>query len=137
MIRRHDIDALRVLAFGLLILYHVGMLYVAPLADWRGLPLHSHYLATWLQYPMLFVNRWRLELLFLISGLAVHFLRGKTGLGGLAWKRTLRPLLPLIFSMLAVIPIQSYVAGRTDHMSAPGFRAFLPYSWTHSYKVYG
>ena len=29
--RRHDIDALRVLAFGLLILYHVAMFYVA---DW-------------------------------------------------------------------------------------------------------
>lgn len=29
--RRHDIDALRVFAFALLILYHVGMAYVA---DW-------------------------------------------------------------------------------------------------------
>ena len=55
MTRRHDIDALRVLAFGLLIFYHAGMLYVAPVADWQGMPLHSHYLATWLQYPMLFV----------------------------------------------------------------------------------
>ncbi len=27
--RRHDIDALRALAFGLLILYHLGMYYVA------------------------------------------------------------------------------------------------------------
>ncbi len=32
MNRRHDIDVLRVLAFGLLILYHVGMFYVA---DWE------------------------------------------------------------------------------------------------------
>ena len=29
MNRRHDIDALRALAFALLILYHLGMLYVA------------------------------------------------------------------------------------------------------------
>jgi len=137
MTRRHDIDALRVLAFGLLILYHAGMLYVAPVADWQGLPLHSHYLATWLQYPMLFVNRWRLELLFVISGLAVHFMRGRTGLAGLAWKRTLRLLLPLIFGMLVVIPIQSYVAGLTDRMIAPGFGAFLLHYWTHSYKDYG
>ena len=27
--RRHDIDVLRVLAFGLLILYHLGMFYVS------------------------------------------------------------------------------------------------------------
>ncbi len=137
MTRRHDIDALRVLAFGLLILYHAGMLYVAPVADWQGLPLHSHYLATWLQYPMLFVNRWRMELLFVISGLAVHFMRGKTGLAGLAWRRTLRLLLPLIFGMLVVIPIQSYVAGLTDHAIAPGFGAFLLHYWTHGYKDYG
>lgn len=31
MQRRHDIDALRVIAFWLLILYHVGMVYVL---DW-------------------------------------------------------------------------------------------------------
>ena len=137
MIRRHDIDALRVLAFGLLIFYHFGMLYVAPVADWHGLPLHSHYLATWLQYPMLFVNRWRLELLFMISGLAIHFMRGRTRLTGLAWKRTRRLLVPLIFGMLAVIPIQSYVAGLTDQMIAPGFGAFLLHYWTHGYKDYG
>ncbi len=136
MTRRHDIDALRVLAFGLLIFYHAGMLYVAPVADWRGMPLHSHYLATWLQYPMLFVNRWRLELLFLISGLAVHFLRGKTGLAGLAWKRTLRLWVPLIFGMLLVIPIQSYVTALTDHAISPGFGAFLLRDWTHGYQDY-
>ena len=83
MNRRHDIDALRVLAFGLLILYHLGMLYVS---DW-GFHLKSHYLAGWLQYPMLFLNRWRMDLLFLISGLAVHFLRGRRPLPVVAWRR--------------------------------------------------
>lgn len=137
MTRRHDIDALRVLAFGLLIFYHAGMLYVAPVADWQGLPLHSHYLPMWLQYPMLFVNRWRLELLFVISGLAIHFMRGRTKVAGLAWKRTLRLLVPLIFGMLVVIPIQSYVAGLSDNAITPGFGAFLLHYWTHDYKHYG
>lgn len=134
MNRRHDIDALRVLAFGLLIFYHAGMLYVAPVADWQGMPLHSRHLAEWLQYPMLFVNRWRMELLFLISGLAVHFLRGRTGIGALAWKRTVRLLLPLVFGMLAVIPIQSYVAALAAHRIAPGFGSFLLHYWTHGYR---
>ena len=137
MSRRHDIDALRVLAFALLIFYHLGMLYVAPRSDWRGMPLHSAHMAQWLQYPMLFVNRWRMELLFLVSGLAVHFMRDRTGLTGLARKRSLRLLVPLIFGMLVVIPIQSYVAGLTDHMIAPGFDAFLVHYWTHDYRDYG
>lgn len=136
MNRRHDIDALRVLAFGLLILYHAGMLYVAPVADW-GYHLKSSYLAEWLQYPMLFLNRWRMELLFLISGLAVHFLRGRLNLPALAWKRTVRLLLPLVFGMLLVIPIQPYVQGVTEHAIAPGFLAYLPHYWTHGYREHG
>jgi hypothetical protein len=136
MNRRHDIDALRVLAFGLLILYHAGMIYVAPISDW-GFTLKSGHLAEWLQYPMLFLNRWRMELLFLISGLAVHFMRGRIGLPGLAWKRTVRLLLPLVFGMLVVIPIQPYVGALADHAIEPGFGAFLLHYWTHGYKDHG
>ena len=46
--RRHDIDALRVIAFGLLILYHVGMVYVD---DW-GFHIKSPHQWEWLQWPM-------------------------------------------------------------------------------------
>jgi hypothetical protein len=126
MNRRHDIDALRVLAFGLLILYHLGMLYVS---DW-GFHLKSHYLAGWLQYPMLFLNRWRMDLLFLISGLAVHFLRGRHPLPVVAWRRTVRLLVPLLFGMAVVIPIQPYVQGVDNGRVAPGFGAFLLRYWT-------
>ena len=66
MQRRHDIDALRVIAFSLLILYHSAMVYVA---GW-DFHLKSSYQAEWLQYPMIALNRWRMPLLFLISGIA-------------------------------------------------------------------
>ena len=124
--RRHDIDALRVLAFGLLILYHLSMLYVA---DW-DFHLKSSDTAEWLQYPMLFLNRWRMELLFLISGLAVHFLRGRTSLPGLAWKRTVRLVLPLLFGMAVVVPIQPYVQGLSNGLVQRGFGAFLLRYWS-------
>ncbi|MDP3619731.1 MAG: acyltransferase, partial [Ramlibacter sp.] len=42
--RRHDIDTLRALAFGLVILYHVGMYYVA---GWHW-HLKSPHEAAWL-----------------------------------------------------------------------------------------
>jgi surface polysaccharide O-acyltransferase-like enzyme len=124
--RRHDIDALRVLAFGLLIFFHLGMLYVA---DW-DFHLKSSHTAEWLQYPMMFLNRWRMELLFVISGLAVHFLRGKTSLPRLAWKRTVRLMLPLLFGMAVVIPIQPYVQGLSNGLVQPGFGTFLLRYWT-------
>ena len=64
--RRHDLDALRTIAFALLIAYHLCMLYVLDW-DWH---IKSSYLAEWLQWPMLFVNRWRMDLIFLVSGIA-------------------------------------------------------------------
>ena len=66
--RRYDIDALRIFAFGLLILYHVAMFKVA---DW-GRHVKSTYQAKWLQLPMMLTNQWRMPLLFLTSGLAVN-----------------------------------------------------------------
>ena len=53
MDRRHDIDALRVFAFALLILYHVGMVYVV---DW-GFHIKSPTLLAWVEWPMVLVNR--------------------------------------------------------------------------------
>jgi hypothetical protein len=128
MNRRHDIDALRVLAFGLLILYHAAMLYVA--GEGWDFHLKSSHTAEWLQDPMLFLNRWRMELLFLISGMAVTFMRRRSTLPRLAWKRTVRLLLPLLFGALVVIPIQPYVQGLSTHLVQPGFGRFLLRYWT-------
>ena len=119
--RRHDIDALRALAFLLLILYHVGMYYVA------GWPWHlkSPHAAEWLQWPMQAVNIWRMDLVFLVSGVAFGFLsRGQTPLG-LLGQRAWRLLLPLVFGMTVVVPYQAYVQGVANGLVAPGFLAFM------------
>ncbi len=42
MPRRHDIDTLRVFAFALLILYHVGMVYVAEWATTSKAPIRQN-----------------------------------------------------------------------------------------------
>ena len=81
MNRRHDIDALRTLAFSLLILYLLAMLYVF---EW-GWHIKSSFLSEALQFPMLFVNRWRMDLIFLISGVSTAFLMQKIAkVGGAA-----------------------------------------------------
>src|ERR1700741_3050984 len=64
MNRRHDIDALRALAFAFLILFHIGMLYIAGW-DWH---IKSRYTTPALDLPMIFLNRWRMDLIFLVSG---------------------------------------------------------------------
>jgi len=121
--RRHDIDALRALAFGLLILYHWAMLYVGG-EDW-GWHLKSLHTTEAIQLPMLLVNRWRMDLIFLISGLSVHFLMRDTSIGRFVRLRTWRLLLPLVFGMLVVVPIQPYAQGVANGLVAPGFWSFL------------
>jgi glucan biosynthesis protein C len=123
--RRHDIDALRAIAFGLLILYHGGMFYVPW--DWHVKSVH---LAPWLETPMLLVNQWRMPLVFLISGLAVNFLLGegaqrRMGYGAFALARIRRLGWPLMFGMAVVVPPQAYQEALANGATAPGYLDFL------------
>jgi glucan biosynthesis protein C len=97
------LDWLRVAAFGLLILYHVGMFYVTW--DWHVKSDHAGHA---IEPLMLLTNPWRLTLLFLVSGAATRFMADKMTSGALAGKRTMRLLIPLVFGMLVIVPPQSY-----------------------------
>ncbi|WP_456980845.1 acyltransferase family protein [Luteimonas sp. A478] len=121
MPRRHDIDTLRVFAFALLIVYHVGMVYVA---DW-GYHVKSAHQAEWLQWPMIAVNRWRMPLLFMISGIALGLAMASRGGSRLALSRSWRLLLPLSFGMLAVVPVQAYCEALGNGAIEPGFGGFM------------
>ncbi|HMB38958.1 MAG TPA: acyltransferase family protein [Wenzhouxiangellaceae bacterium] len=123
--RRHDIDALRVFAFALLIAYHVGMVYVQ---DW-GFHIKSPQQWDWLQWPMVAINRWRMPLIFLLSGIALGLSRGATRPGRLALRRTRFLLIPLIFGMLAIVPVQAWVEARLNGAFDGGFVSFLLRYW--------
>lgn len=123
--RRHDIDALRVFAFALLIAYHVGMVYVH---DW-GFHIKSPHQWEWLQWPMVALNRWRMPLIFLLSGIALGLSRGATRPGRLAMRRTRFLLIPLIFGMLAIVPVQAWVEARANGTFDDGFGFFLLRYW--------
>lgn len=125
MQRRHDIDSLRALAFGLLIAYHLGMLYVH---EW-GWHVKSSYLSEALQMPMLMLNRWRMDLIFLISGVSTGLmLQREFGamLGRFLRLRSWRIALPLVFGMLVIVPIQPYCQGVMNGKVEVGFLEFLP-----------
>ena len=119
--RRHDVDALRALAFALLILYHLGMLYVGEW-EWHIKSRHTY---DWLQWPMLAMNRWRMDLIFLVSGVATAFMLRPGGLWATFRRRCARLLLPLVFGCLVIVPIQPYVQGVVNGAVEPGLLAFL------------
>jgi hypothetical protein len=104
-----ELDWLRVLVFGLLIFYHVGMLY----AEGWGWHYKSSYSSKFLTNIMLWSNQWRMSLLFLISGAAVSFLLAKQSGWQFIRKRVSILLLPLVFGMLVVVVPQVYVEANT------------------------
>src|SRR5687767_9355722 len=101
--RRIDLDWIRIGAFLVLILYHVGMYYVSW--DWH---VKSPAASRTLEPLMLAVNPWRLALLFLVSGAATAFMLRRLAPGPLARSRSLRLLVPLLFGMFVVVPPQAY-----------------------------
>ena len=118
--RRYDLDWLRIAAFGLLIGYHVGMLYVPwdfhVKSDYRGGP--------GLTALMLASNPWRLPLLFVISGAATAFMASGFGRGALAWQRIKRLLIPLVFGMALVVVPQVYFEVTEAGRYSGSFMAF-------------
>jgi hypothetical protein len=118
--RRYDIDALRFLVFSLLIVYHTAMLYL----DGAAFHMKSSYLTDALNFPMVFINRWRMEIVFLISGVSCAMMT-QTSRGAFLRRRLQRLFLPLLFGVLVVIPVQPYCEGVSNGLVEPGYGAFL------------
>ena len=102
--RRHDLDWLRVLVFALLIFYHVGMFFV----PW-GWHIKNEVEYSWLRYPMLFLNQWRLPILFVISGMGTFYALNKRSSTQFVSERFRRLFLPLVVGMLLIVPPQVYI----------------------------
>jgi len=102
--RRYDLDWLRVIAFGLLIFFHTGMVYVE---NW-DFHIKSQYLSSFLENVMLIVEPWRMPLLWFISGVAIRFILVKVSVQRFLAIRTYKLLLPLLFGVLVIVPPQLY-----------------------------
>ena len=129
MARHYGMDWLRIGAFALLILYHIGMVFV----PW---PYHVKAVTTldWVKLPMLATSPWRLTLLFLVSGYASRALLIRApDLKRFVTTRTSRLLVPLAFGMVAIVPPQSWVELVTQH----GYARTLPWFWGHDFWRFG
>src|SRR5260370_33868097 len=103
MERRPDLDWLRVTAFGLLILYHSGMAWSGW--EWHIYINYSESLP-WLRDAMRFTNRWRIPLIYMVSGGAIVLALGQRTVATFALDRVRRLLLPLVFGILVIVPPQ-------------------------------
>ncbi|GBL04497.1 acyltransferase family protein [Glaciecola sp. KUL10] len=105
MNRRHDLDNLRIIAFFVLIFYHIGMYYVL---DW-GWHIKSETTYRWLQELMVMTNPWRMSLLFFISAMALSLVAQKYTPLSLLKMRFTRLVIPLLFGMYFIVAPQAYI----------------------------
>jgi glucans biosynthesis protein C len=102
--RRADLDWLRLIAFAFAHTLPRGM-------AWSGLkcPLASTESIGWLREGMRFLDRWRMPLVFVVSGAAIVLALGTRSPESFTFDRVQRLLLPLAFGMVFLVPPQDYV----------------------------
>lgn len=120
-IRRYDLDWLRVIVFGLLIFYHVGMFFV----PW-GWHVKNNTIYEGLRWPMLFLNQWRLPILFLISGMGTYYALSRRSLWQFSLERMKRLWIPLAFGMLIIVPPQVYFERLANEQFSGSYFEFFP-----------
>ncbi|MEQ8242814.1 acyltransferase family protein [Fulvivirga sp.] len=101
--RRYDIDWLRVIAIGLLLIYHIAIGF-QPWGVFIGFIQNTESLQ-WIWTPMAMLNIWRIPLLFFVSGMGVYFAIQRRDIKALLLERTKRILVPFLFGMAAIVPL--------------------------------
>ena len=126
--RRHDVDWLRTLALGLLIIYHVVITF-QPWGWMTGFIVNDQPIE-WLWPLMSIINVWRIPILFLISGMGVRFAMQRRTWLKLLEDRTIRILVPFVFGFFFIAPIivvfaTRFYSGETIYIPGAGHLWFL------------
>jgi glucan biosynthesis protein C len=131
--RHYGMDWLRIGAFQLLILYHVGMAFVPWDFSIKMTPP-----IWWTVVPMFLTNPWRLSLLFVVSGFAsAALLERSPGLGAFVRSRFARLGVPLLFGVAVIVTPQPWVELVTQHGYHQGFGYFLLHDYYRPQKIAG
>ncbi len=105
--RSYDIDWLRVITIGLLIIYHTSAIF-QPWGKNVGVIQNKITLESiWI--PMSMINVWRIPLLFFVSGMGIAFSLRKRNWEQLIKERIRRILIPLIIGVFLIVPIHKII----------------------------
>lgn len=126
--RRHDIDWLRVITIGLLLIYHVAIVFQPWGVFIAFIQNEQSIEGLWTLMSM--INIWRIPLLFFVSGMGVCFAIRRRNWKELLMERTKRILLPFLFGIVFIVPIhmaiwQNYYNQDINFMPQQGHLWFL------------
>lgn len=122
--RQHFLDWLRVLAFAYLVLYHTALMFV----DW-SFHIESGHNYEALKPLLILTANWRLDLLFLVSGVAISFMMTTFTIGGFLKQRVVKLFIPCTFAIAFIVAPQAYFEALFKGLIEPGAWQF----WTTQY----
>ncbi|NOU61094.1 acyltransferase family protein [Marinifilum caeruleilacunae] len=102
--RRYEVDWLRILLILSVFIFHIGMFF-----NTFGWHVKNNVQTTDLNALMSFLHIWRMPLLFFISGAGTCFALGNKSLGRYASERNRRLMIPFLFGIFTLVPIQVYL----------------------------
>jgi len=141
--RLHYIDWLRVIAFGILILFHCAV----PFVEYYTWEINSDQTSKAITRIIWWTHQWRLPLLFFVAGVAVRFSLFKRTLIGFYKERFIRLFIPLWFAIFFITPIQVYFDWLQKGRISESFIQFYPsvleivpypdgaFTWSHMWFV--
>lgn len=122
--RQYFLDWLRVIAFAYLVFYHSALMFV----DWT-FHIESGHNYEVLKPILLLTSTWRLDLLFLVSGVAISFMMTKFTVGDFLKHRMVKLFIPCTFAIVVVVAPQAYFEALYKGFIEPGIWEF----WTTQY----
>ena len=128
-IRRYDVDAIRVIALGLLIVYHIAVAFQPWGAD-LVMFVENEQSLEWVWVLMMVINIWRIPILFVVSGMGARFAMERRDWSNLLSDRSLRIFVPLLFGMFFIVPFNFiifnyYYKKEQFYLPHPGHLWFL------------
>ncbi len=128
MQRQYFIDWIRVIAIGLLLIYHTAIGF-QPWGGFIGFITNNK---SWelLWIPMTMLNVWRIPILFFVSGMGLYLAIQNRNWKQLFKERFLRIGVPLLFGSVAIVPLhwlllQNYYERDITYMPGMGHLWFL------------
>jgi len=137
--RQYFIDWLRIFLILSVFVYHIGMFF-NPWGWHVKNPVHYGGL---LESTMIFLSRWRMPLLFMISGAGTYFALGKRTPGRYLRERFKRLQIPFIAGIFILVPVQVYLEKADQYSSLLSFYPHMfegvypggNFSWHHLWFI--
>jgi glucan biosynthesis protein C len=137
--RQYFIDWLRIILILSVFLFHIGMFFNSW--DWH-VKNPTQYEGV-LKYTMIFLSKWRMPLLFLISGAGTYYAMGKRTPARYLGERAKRLLIPLTVGIFILVPVQVYLEKSAHYSSLMSyyphmFEGIYPkgnFSWHHLWFI--